>query len=309
VKEGKGTRLELAHWIASPENPLTARTFANRLWARFFGNGISSALEELGSHGVWPTHPELLDWLAAEFLESGWDVKQLVRTVVLSDSYAQSSRNSLVLEERDPYNRLLARQSGIRLPAELIRDNALTVSGLLNPEIGGRSVKPYQPAGYYQHLNFPRRKYAEDLNENQYRRGLYTHWQRTFLHPSMKAFDAPAREECTMVRESSSTPLQALVLLNDPSFVEAAKALAAESEDILDMFERALTRRPTAAEMVVLEELLASEESRFAADAEAVGQLLGVGMKEVSAENPSQLAAKTSVARAILNLQETITRY
>jgi hypothetical protein len=191
----------------------------------------------------------------------------------------------------------------------LIRDNALTVSGLLNPEIGGRSVKPYQPAGYYQHLNFPRRKYAEDLNENQYRRGLYTHWQRTFLHPSMKAFDAPAREECTMVRESSSTPLQALVLLNDPSFVEAAKALAAESEDILDMFERALTRRPTAAEMVVLEELLASEESRFAVDAEAVGQLLGVGMKEVSAENPSQLAAKTSVARAILNLQETITRY
>ena len=309
VKEGKGTRLELAHWIASPENPLTARTFANRLWARFFGNGISSALEELGSQGVWPTHPELLDWLAAEFLESGWDVKQLVRTIVLSDSYAQSSQNSPELEERDPYNRLLARQSGIRLPAELIRDNALTVSGLLNPEIGGRSVKPYQPAGYYQHLNFPRRKYAEDLNENQYRRGLYTHWQRTFLHPSMKAFDAPAREECTMVRESSSTPLQALVLLNDPSFVEAAKALAAESEDILDMFERTLTRRPTASEMLVLEELLASEESRFAADAEAVGQLLGVGMKEVSAENPSQLAAKTSVARAILNLQETITRY
>lgn len=309
VAEGKGTRLELAKWIASPENPLTARTFANRLWARFFGSGISSALEELGSQGVWPTHPELLDWLAAEFLDSGWDVKHLVRTIVLSDAYAQSSKSSPELEEQDPYNHLLARQSGIRLPAELIRDNALAVSGLLNPETGGRSVKPYQPEGYYQHLNFPRRKYEEDHNENQYRRGLYTHWQRTFLHPAMKAFDAPAREECTMVRESSSTPLQALVLLNDPSFVEAAKSLAAESEDILDMFEKVLTRRPTPGELLVLEELLAAEEDRFSSDSGAAEELLKVGLKEVPTDNLPQLAARTSVARAILNLKETITRY
>lgn len=309
VEQGRGTRLELAHWIASTENPLTARTFANRLWARFFGKGISEALEELGSQGVWPTHPELLDWLAAEFVESGWDVKHLVRTIVLSDAYAQSSESSPALEERDPYNKLLARQVGIRLPAELIRDNALAVSGLLNPKVGGRSAKPYQPAGYYQHLNFPRRKYESDTGGEQYRRGVYTHWQRTFLHPAMKAFDAPSREECTMKRESSSTPLQALVLLNDPSFVEAAKVLAAESEDIVDMFQKALTRRPTAGEMVVLESLLASEEERFAADGGAADELLGIGLTELSAENRPQLAARTSVARAILNLQETITRY
>lgn len=309
VENGKGTRLELAHWIVSPDNPLTARTFANRLWARFFGKGISTALEDLGSQGVWPTHPELLDWLAAEFLKSGWDVKQLVRTIVLSETYAQSSKGSPELQERDPYNQTLARQVGIRLPAELVRDNALAVSGLLNPEIGGRSVKPYQPAGYYQHLNFPRRTYQEDRNEHQYRRGVYTHWQRTFLHPAMKAFDAPSREECTMKREVSSTPLQALVLLNDPSFVESAKALASSSEDVIDMFEKTLTRRPTAEELLVLEELLASEEKRFAEDSAAADALLGVGMKTLEVEDRPAVAAKTSVARALLNLQETITRY
>jgi hypothetical protein len=171
---GKGTRLELAHWLVSPENPLTARTYVNRLWARFFGKGISGNVEDLGSQGRWPTHPELLDWLAAEFVESGWDVKHLVRTIVLSETYAQSSQSTPELEERDPYNRDLARQSGIRLPAELVRDNALTVSGLLNPAVGGRSAKPYQPDGYYQHLNFPRREYEADKNGNQYRRGVCT---------------------------------------------------------------------------------------------------------------------------------------
>lgn len=309
VETGAGTRLELARWIASPANPLTARTFANRLWARFFGNGISEVVDDLGSQGQWPTHPELLDWLAADFVETGWDMKHLVRTIVLSDAYAQSSKSTPELEERDPYNKLLARQSGIRLSAELVRDNALAVSGLLNPKVGGRSVKPYQPAGYYQHLNFPRREYRADMNEEQYRRGLYTHWQRTFLHPAMKAFDAPSREECTMEREHSSTPLQALVLLNDPSFVESAKALAAGSEDITDMFVKTLTRRPTADELAVLEKLSKSERKRLASDNEAAEALLSIGMKKIETDAEIDLAAKTAVARTLLNLHETITRY
>lgn len=309
VANGKGTRLELARWIASPENPLTARTFANRLWARFFGNGISEVVDDLGSQGQWPTHPELLDWLAADFVDSGWNVKHLVRTIVLSDTYAQSSEIVSALKDRDPYNRLLARQTGIRLSAELVRDNALAVSGLLNPKVGGRSVKPYQPPGYYQHLNFPRREYQPDTNDEQYRRGLYTHWQRTFLHPAMKAFDAPSREECTMEREHSSTPLQALVLLNDPSYVEAAKVLADGSEDITEMFVKTLTRRPTGEELDVLEKLFASEKARLTTDSEAAKALISVGMKKVETDTATELAAKTAVARTILNLHETITRY
>jgi hypothetical protein len=306
---GKGTRLELAHWLVSPENPLTARTYVNRLWARFFGNGISGTVEDLGSQGRWPTHPELLDWLASEFVESGWDVKHLVRTIVLSDTYAQSSVSTPELEERDPYNRYLARQSGIRLPAELIRDNALTVSGLLNPAVGGRSARPYQPAGYYQHLNFPRREYEADKEGNQYRRGVYTHWQRTFLHPAMRAFDAPSREECTMRRDVSSTPLQALVLLNDPSFVEAAKVLAYGSEDFVDMFEKVLTRRPAPEELLVLEDLYASEKARLTATPTDADEILNVGLKAVEPEDRIDLAARVAVARTLLNLHETITRY
>lgn len=308
--EGDLTRLDLANWIVSPENPLTARTFVNRLWARFFGTGISNAIEDLGSQGEWPSHPELLDTLAARFVESGWDMKELVRMIVLSETYQQSSDSSPDLQERDPYNRLLARQSAIRLPAELIRDNALAVSGLLNPKIGGRSVRPYQPAGYYQHLNFPRRTYKPDGIEEQYRRGVYTHWQRTFLHPAMKAFDAPSREECTMEREHSSTPLQALVLLNDPSFVEAAKVLAEEKRSIPVMFSEALTRAPLPEEVVLLEKLYESEKKRFEKESNYADALVEIGLKLPAEETDRvELAARTSVARAILNLHEFITRY
>lgn len=309
-QEGELTRLDLAKWLVSKENPLTSRTFANRLWARFFGNGISGALEDLGSQGGWPTHPELLDSLAAGFVESGWDMKKLVKRIVLSKTYQQSSNSTPKLQERDPYNQLLARQSGIRLPAELVRDNALAVSGLLNPEVGGRSAHPYQPAGYYQHLNFPRRTYPVDNDDEQYRRGVYTHWQRTFLHPAMRAFDAPSREECSVERDISSTPLQALVLLNDPTFVEAAKALAASSETIPEMFKRVLTREPELAELAALTKLYDSEMVRFKAEPNYADGLLGVGMKAIpEGAGRIELAARTSVARSILNLQEVITRY
>ena len=309
-REGALTRLDLAKWLVSPENPLTARTFVNRMWARFFGTGLSGAVEDLGSQGQWPTHPALLDHLAARFIKSGWDVKQLIKTIVLSETYQQSSCGTPSLQERDPYNRLLARQSGIRLPAELVRDNALAVSGLLNPQVGGRSAHPYQPSGYYQHLNFPKRTYKAATDANQYRRGVYTHWQRTFLHPAMRAFDAPSREECTVKRDVSSTPLQALVLLNDPTFVEAAKSLAERETTITEMFERVLTRGPEVAELEALTKLYDSELDRFEKDPAAATALLAVGMKVIpKSETQTQLAARTSVARSILNLQEVITRY
>ncbi|MEO1990754.1 MAG: PSD1 and planctomycete cytochrome C domain-containing protein [Pirellulales bacterium] len=309
-REGALTRLDLAKWLVSPENPLTARTFVNRMWARFFGTGLSGVVEDLGSQGQWPTHPALLDHLAARFIKSGWDVKQLIKTIVLSETYQQSSCGTPSLQERDPYNRLLARQSGIRLPAELVRDNALAVSGLLNPQVGGRSAHPYQPSGYYQHLNFPKRTYKAATDANQYRRGVYTHWQRTFLHPAMRAFDAPSREECTVKRDVSSTPLQALVLLNDPTFVEAAKSLAERETTITEMFERVLTRGPEVAELEALTKLYDSELDRFEKDPAAATALLAVGMKVMpKSETQTQLAARTSVARSILNLQEVITRY
>ena len=308
AEESGSTRLDLARWMVARDNPLTARTFVNRIWARFFGNGVSGILNDLGSQGEWPTHPALLDWLSAEFMDSGWDVKHLLRTIVLSQTYRQSSQSTPELDEIDPYNRLLAHQSQIRLPAELIRDNALAVSGLLNPQIGGRSARPYQPAGYYQHLNFPRRQYKADMNENQYRRGVYTHWQRTFLHPAMRAFDAPARDECAMERPYSNTPLQALTLLNDPTYVEAARALAENSESIADAFQRALSRPPSADELAVLEQLLAEEKKRLAGDAKAAEALLEVGLKEPEKVSP-EVAAMTAVTRAILNLHEAITRY
>jgi hypothetical protein len=223
VTERRATRLDLAYWLLEVDNPLTARVFVNRLWKLFFGQGIVTTLEDFGSQGAWPTHPELLDWLAVEFRDSGWNVKHLVKLMVLSRTYRQTSAVPEAVRLRDPFNRWLARQGRFRLDAEMVRDNALAVSGLLVHKVGGRSVKPYQPAGYWSYLNFPRRDWQKDAGDDQYRRGLYTYWCRTFLHPSLVAFDAPTREECTVERPRSNTPQQALVLLNDPTYVEAAR--------------------------------------------------------------------------------------
>ena len=312
------SRLELARWIASKDNPLTARVFVNRLWARLFGVGLSKDTGDLGSQGEYPSHPELLDWLAVEFMENQWSVKHLMRTILLSETYQQSSTPTGNLTELDPRNRLLARQSQLRLPAEIIRDNALAVSGLLNPTIGGPSAKPYQPDGYYRNLNFPIRTYQADKGALLYRRGLYTHWQRTFLHPMLKAFDAPTREECSPERAGSNTPLQALNLLNDPSFTEAARALAthllaepAGANDLIARtFQRCLSRPPSAAETEILNRFHAAELERFTANPTEATEFLAIGALPVAKElPPAQLAAATSVARAILNLHETITRY
>jgi hypothetical protein len=220
------TRLDLARWITDAENPLTARVFVNRLWKQFFGTGISGVLDDVGAQGEWPTHLELLDWLAVEFRESGWDVKHMVKQIVMSAAYRQDSRQRPELREIDPNNRLLAAQSPRRLEAEFVRDNALAIAGLIDLEVGGPSAHPYQPGGYYANLQFPDRDYVADRDERQYRRGVYMHWQRTFLHPMLANFDAPSREECTATRPVANTPQQALTLLNDPTFVEAARVLA-----------------------------------------------------------------------------------
>ncbi len=318
--KGRATRLDLARWFVSKDNPLTARVFVNRLWKLYFGAGISSRLDDVGAQGEWPRHPELLDWLALEFIDSGWDIKRMIRLLVTSSAYRQSSLLTGKLRELDPYNRLVARQSRYRVEAELVRDAALYISGLLVDEIGGRSVKPYQPEGYWKHLNFPKRKWQHDKGSGQYRRGVYTHWQRTFLHPSLLAFDAPSREECIAERMVSNTPQAALALLNDPTYVEAARAFAqniaflgGESVDEkLDWaFRRALSRRPSMAEREILNKLLAAHRKQYLADGKAADALLGVGLSnrpEGAGDEKADLAAWTSLSRVILNLSETITR-
>ena len=314
----RATRLELAQWLTARDNPLTARVFVNRLWKMFFGQGLSQVLDDLGAQGTPPTHPELLDTLAVDFMESGWDVKALVKRIVLSDVYHRSSLPRAELTDRDPYNRLLARQTRFRLDAEFIRDNALAVSGLLVSHVGGRSVHPYQPAGLYRHLNFPRRKYQADQGENQYRRGVYTHWQRQFLHPAMKVFDAPPREECVADRPRSNTPLAALVLLNDPSYVEAARVFAQHAiqrggatveQRVEWMVRRALCRNPRAEEARLLADLWRTHASQYQKQPEQAKLVTKIGLAPLpDGISAWEVAAWTSVARTIFNMHEFITR-
>lgn len=308
-------RLELANWLMSKENPLTARAVMNRFWKQFFGNGISKVLEDLGAQGEPPTNPALLDWLACEFRDSGWDVKHMVRLMVNSNTYKQVSTASKALMAADPENREYARQSRFRLDAELVRDNALTISGLLVPKIGGPSVKPYQPERYWENLNFPVRDWVADKNENQWRRGLYTWWQRSFLHPSLLAFDAPSREECAADRPRSNIPQQALVLLNDPTYVEAARAFAGRamaqpSEARLNWaFQQALQRVPTTTERATLQKLFTDQLAAYKADTAAAEGLVKTGIAPIPANvDTVEFAAWTHVCRVLLNLHETITR-
>ncbi len=311
------TRLDLARWIVDPSNPLTARVFVNRVWGLLFGEGLSRRLDDVGAQGEWPSHPGLLDRLAADFMQGGWDVKRLVKAIVMSEAYQRSSAAEADLIAADPGNRWLARQGRFRLDAELVRDNALAVSNLLVRRIGGESVFPYQPVGYWAYLNFPAREWQQGRGEDLYRRGLYTHWQRQYLHPSLLAFDAPSREECTAKRARSNTPLQSLALLNDPAYVEAARVFAQEilasggsaREQIDHAFTRAVTRQATDEEAAVLEGLLASHRASYEADPEAAAALVAVGEAAVPESlEVVELAAWTNVARAILNLHEVVTR-
>lgn len=326
--KGRATRLDLARWLVSPDHPQTARVFVNRLWYLFFGTGLSKTLEDAGSQGEWPTHPELLDWLAVEFMEGPavaakndarpWNVKHVIRLMVTSATYRQASTESAALRQLDPENRLYARQSRFRLPAEMIRDQALAVSGLLADRVGGKSAKPYQPEGYYAFLNFPKRTYVADKGLDQYRRGLYTHWQRTYLHPMLKAFDAPTREECTAQRPISNTPLAALALLNDPSILECARVFAVRiireggkdrDERIRWAWRQALSRTPEDREIAALFRLIESSMKQYSADPQAAVRFTSVGLTPRPADiNPVDLAAWTAVARVLFNLDEIITR-
>lgn len=310
----RATRLDLAGWLTSPSNPLTSRVVVNRLWRQFFGVGLSRTLDDAGSQGEWPTHPELLDWLASELLapawvageaEAGrppgrWDLRHVIRLIVNSAAYRRSSVPPAGMLERDPSNRWLGRQNRFRVDAEFVRDTALAVSGLLVEQWGGPSVRPFQPDGYWVPLNFPKREYVTDAGANLHRRGLYTHWQRTFLHPSLVAFDAPSREECTANRVVSNTPLQALVLLNDPNFYEAALALAGRAlreggatteERLRWIWMRVLGRPPGADELAVLRELHEAESG-----------------SPPAGRSDAPWGAWVAVSRAVLNLHETITR-
>jgi hypothetical protein len=319
VEGRRATRLDLAQWMVSRDNPLVARVLVNRLWKLAFGRGLAAPLDDLGAQGSWPVHLELVDWLASELIDSGWDVKRLWRLIVTSRAYRRSSHASAEASQKDPYNLLGARQGRFRLDAEMVRDEALTISGLLVAKIGGRSVKPYQPRGYWAHLNFPIREYEADHGEDLYRRGLYTYWCRTFLHPSLLAFDAPTREECTAERTRSNTPTQALVLLNDPVYVEAARTFAVRiirqggpsvDERISWAVRRALSRQASSAELQTLGQLHESHWRHYAVNVEEARKLVSVGESPVPADvDAADLAAWTSVARTILNLHETITRY
>ncbi|MCO6047076.1 PSD1 and planctomycete cytochrome C domain-containing protein [Aeoliella sp. ICT_H6.2] len=321
VEGRRATRLDLAKWLCDDSQGiggLTARVMVNRFWALAFGKGLAPNLEDFGAQGEPPSHSKLLDALAVEFVESGWDIKHMMRTIVLSRTYRQASNVNGQMLEIDPYNRWLARQARFRLPAEMIRDNALSISGLIVHEIGGASIKPYQPEGHYRHLNFPKRKYHAHSDERQWRRGVYMHWQRQFLHPMLAAFDAPNREQCTAERPRSNTPLASLTLMNDPSFVEAARGLAArvllipansDADRVDAAFELATSRQPEQDERDKLLDCLAECRQDFANHPANAKQLLGVGLAPVNESlETTELAAWTAVSRVLLNLSETNAR-
>jgi hypothetical protein len=316
LKAGQpANRLGLARWLVDGDNPLTARVTVNRYWKQFFGTGLVKTLEDFGSQGEFPTHPELLDWLAVEFMD-GWNIKALLRSMVTSAAYRQVSNPEGQPVDSDPYNRLLSRSARFRLPAEAIRDNALAISGLLNPQLGGKSVYPYQPADYYADKG--RWKWTQSTGTDLYRRGLYTFWRRTTFYPSFQVFDAPTREYCIVDRPRTNTPLQALVTLNDPVFVEAARVFGQRileeggeslAQKLTFAFRLCVSRPPRDRELDVLQRLYATHLSRYQADSAAAKALVSNGSAPRPANLPmAELAAWTAVGNVLLNLDETISR-
>jgi len=313
-------RLDFARWLVSPDHPLTARVTVNRFWQQFFGTGLVKTAADFGAQGEWPSHPELLDWLATEFMQSGWDVKHILRLIVTSATYRQSSAVTAELWRVDPQNRLLARGPRFRLDAEEIRDNALYVSGLLVEKMGGRSVRPYQPPGIWEAVGYTTSntaKFTQDHGEALYRRSLYTFWKRTAPPPYLTTFDAPSRERYCVRRERTDTPLQALITMNDPAYVEAARHFSARmiqhdkgADDRLDFGFRLVTaRRPSPSEKSVLKETLAKYLAKYEKDADAAKKLISIGESPVNEKlNPSELAAYTMVASLLLNLDETLNK-
>lgn len=328
--ESTASRLDLARWLTSEQNPLTARVTVNRYWQMLFGTGIVETVEDFGSQGTWPTHPELLDWLATEFKSpqapthrpneaknDAWNVRSIIKQIVLSATYRQSSRVTPELLERDPKNTLLARGPRVRLAAESIRDQALFVSGLLSRKVGGPSVMPYQPDGLWQDVSVERRAvYRQSTGEDLYRRGMYSFWKRTCPPPTMISFDAPDRETCVMRRARTNTPLQALVLLNDPTYIEAARHLAArvlastaqtDADRLSVLMHLCMSRRATTDDAAVLIPILIRSRKHFEQHSEAMKTLLAIGASPSPTATPD-LAAWTSLASVVLNLDESITK-
>jgi hypothetical protein len=314
-------RLALARWLTDPKHPLTARVTVNRFWQQFFGVGIVKTSEDFGTRGDWPSHRELLDWLAGEFIRSGWDVRQLVRRLVTSAAYRQDSRITPELWAVDPENRLLARGPRYRLDAEELRDYALCVSGLLNLKMGGRGVRPYQPPGVWEAVGYTTSntaQYSQDHGDALYRRSLYLFWKRTAPPPSMTTLDAPTREQCWARRERTDTPLQALLMMNDTQYFEAARQLgyrmwheggADDASRLAYGFKLAAARPPAARESAVLLETLAAQRARFGADAQAARKLVAVGESPVPTDlPPAELAAYTVIGNLLLNLDEVVTK-
>jgi hypothetical protein len=323
-KGAPANRLGLSRWLVSRDQPLTARVTVNRYWQLFFGNGLVKTAEDFGSQGDPPSHPELLDWLAVEFRESGWDVRHIVRLIVTSSAYRQASAVTPALEARDPDNRLLARGPRLRLQAEFIRDQALAVSGLLDRRVGGASVFPYQPAGLWQELasrsdgaNWSAQVYVQSRGRDLYRRTMYTFWKRASPPPTLVTFDAPDREVCVVRRARTNTPLQALVLMNDPTYVEASRKLAERlmreartpAERIALGFRLVTARPPRADEAAVLTELFDAQRAVYRRDRAAALKLLRVGESHRDPRlDPAELAAWTAVAGVLLNLDEAVTK-
>ncbi|MEO2032008.1 MAG: DUF1553 domain-containing protein [Planctomycetaceae bacterium] len=310
-------RVGLARWLVSGKHPLTARVAVNRYWEMFFGEGLVRSMEDFGSQGSRPSHPQLLDWLATEFVRSGWNVKQIHKTIAMSATYRQTSTTSAELRERDPKNELLARASRFRLSAEVVRDQALAASGLLFNKTGGPSVKTYQPAGLWKEIASTK-EYELAKGHDLYRRSLYTYWKRTVGPPSMLTFDATTREMCTVRRARTNTPLQALALMNDVTYVEASRALAqrmireggtTDRNRVERGFRLVLARQPGLEESQILCESAARYQQQFEKSDDAAEQLLAIGESPVADGIPSrELATWTAVASVILNLDETVTR-
>jgi len=317
-KDHSKNRLDLARWLVNPQHPLTARVTVNRFWQMYFGFGLVKTAEDFGSQGQWPTHPELLDWLAVEFMKSGWDVKAMQKLIVMSATYQQSSHATQLQWNRDPNNRLLARGPRFRLPAEMIRDQAMRVSGLLVDTVGGPSVKPYHPPGLWKEVDYGRRQvYKQDTGDNLYRRSMYTFWKRSVPPPALQTFDAPSREACTIRRSRTNTPLQALILMNDPTYVEAARALAQKvvmeqgkpDQRVSTLFKLVLGRKPNSQEATVLMDRLKDFQKEFTEDAPAAERFLEVGDSPRDPDvNIQEHAAWTVLASILLNLDETITK-
>ena len=323
-------RLGLAKWLLAPENPLTARVTVNRFWQEIFGTGLVATSGDFGIAGQTPSHPELLDWLAIEFRSKGWNTKELFRTILTSATYRQSARVTPEKLEKDPQNRLLSRGPRFRLDAEMVRDFALAASSTLSDRIGGASVKPYQPEGVWEAvamIGSNTRDYKQDSGENLYRRSMYTFWKRSAPPASMEIFNAPSREICTVRRERTNTPLQALVTLNDPQFVEAAKRLAAntlsapaektpagsadevkarDESRVQSIAMRLISRPFRAEELPIVLASLENLKAHYAANPNDVEQLLGIGENKVNAENRAELAGWTMLVNQLMNLDEAL---